>query len=179
MNLVEQLIRESLPLPDRRQIWEWAADHVDFGNSTSFRGPFDVENVPWIRGFMRAMHDPHVRRVSFIGPPQESGKTKATEVFLCYRVTNSPANMAFNHTTNENALKWRETRWRQMMTACNALLNRLSDDPNDTKRKRIALSSVRTSTLSPSSQTTSRGVVTLRFSGPNFPSPSKTYANAE
>ncbi len=38
-------------------------------------------------------------------PPQESGKTKAAEVCLAWRIKNAPAKMAFNTSTNESAKK--------------------------------------------------------------------------
>lgn len=137
VNLIETLLRESLPLPDRREIWAWAADNVDFGNSEAYKGPFNIENVPWIQGFMKAMRDPRVRKVSFLGPPQESGKTKAAETFLCYRITNAPAKSAFNTVTNVKADGWADTRWRQMMAACKSLASRFSENRHDLKKRRI------------------------------------------
>jgi Phage terminase large subunit (GpA) len=136
-NLVERIIREGLPVPDRREIWEWAAENVDFGNTEAFKGPYNVENVPWTRELLRAFNDPKVRKVSFIAPPQDSGKTKAAEVCMCSRICRQPAKMAFNGFTNESAKKWADTRWKPMMTACKPLLGRLSDNRHDTKKMRI------------------------------------------
>lgn len=143
MNLVETLVRESLPLPDRRPTWEWAAENIDFGNAEAYKGSYNVENVPWIRGLLEALDNPRVRVVDFIGPPQESGKTKAAETFLCKRICTQPAKMAFNPVNNVKADHWADTRWKQMVgtkeikAACPAVSQRFTDNRHDTKRRRI------------------------------------------
>ena len=137
MNLVEQLVRESLPVPDRRPLEVWAAENVDFGNTEAYKGPYNVENVPQTRAILQAFQNPRVRKITAIMPPQESGKTKAAEVCMCWRVCNLPAKMAFNTTTNLKAANWADTRWRQMMGACKALENKFSDNRHDTSKRRI------------------------------------------
>lgn len=137
MNLIEQLVRESLPVPDRRPIEVWAADNVDFGNTEAYKGPYNVENVPQTRAILQAFQNPRVRKITAIMPPQESGKTKAAEVCLCWRICNYPAKTAFNTTTNVKAATWADTRWRQMMGACAALDEKFSDNRHDTSKRRI------------------------------------------
>lgn len=143
INLVEKLVRESLPLPDHREIREWAAANVDFGNMEAFKGPYNVENVPWTAEILRAFKDPRVRKISVVMPPQESGKTKAAEVCLSWRISENPAKCAFNAVTNVKALNWSDTRWKQMIgndairPACRAVKDRLSDSRHDTQKRRI------------------------------------------
>lgn len=143
MNLVETLVRESLPLPDRRSTSGWAAEEIDFGSSEAFKGQYDVENVPWIKGLFDALDNPRIRKVSFIGPPQESGKTKAAEVYMCRRICTAPAKMAFNLTTNLKAEKWADTRWVQMIGKdgikpfCPKVGDHFTGDRHDKKKKRI------------------------------------------
>jgi hypothetical protein len=137
VNLVETLVRESLPLPDRRPIWDWAADNVDFGNSEAYKGPFNIENVPWMRDVMAAMQNPRVRKVTVVAPPQESGKTKAAETFVCSRIVNAPGKLAWNTVTNVKADKFSDTRFRQMRAACRALDKCYSENRHDKKKRLI------------------------------------------
>lgn len=131
------MVRGALPLPDRRPVWQWAADNIDFGNAEAYKGPFNVENVPWNREIMEAMANPRVRKVSVVAPPQESGKTKAAETYLCSRISNSPGKMAWNTVTNVKAKKWSDTRWRQMMTACKAVRDCFTDNRHDVSKSQI------------------------------------------
>lgn len=137
MNLVERLARSEWPQTDRREIWEWAAENVDFGNAESFKGHYNVENVPWTREILRAFKNPFVRKVTAVMPPQESGKTKAAEVCLAWRIKNAPAKMAFNTTTNTKSGQWFDTRWRQMLTAVPSIEDNLSENRHDKTKKRI------------------------------------------
>lgn len=124
-------------LADRREIWDWAAEHVDFGNGEAFKGHYDVENVPWTREMLRAFRNPYVREITFIAPPQESGKTKGAEVCIAHRAATQPAKMAFNAVTNVKALGWQEMRFNGLVNSCRALERRLSDNPDKRKRGRV------------------------------------------
>lgn len=137
MNLVEQIVRGEWPVADRREVWEWAAQHVDFGNAQAFKGHYNVENVPWTREMLRGFRNPYVRKITFVAPPQESGKTVGAEVCMAWRVATQPAKMAFNTKTNTAAGKWQDTRLPLVMTACRPFKARLSPNPDHTKRGRI------------------------------------------
>lgn len=134
---IEKLGRELWPSTDRREIWEWAADFVDFGNNAAFKGAYSIDNVPWTREILRSFKNPYVREITVVMPPQESGKTKAAEVCLCWRAVNSPAPMAFNPVTNVKAEQWADTRWKAMLIACPAVREKFSDNRFDEKKRRI------------------------------------------
>lgn len=134
---IAELFTEGIRIPDRREIWEWAHESVDFGNAEAFKGHYDVENVPWTRAILRAQKNPYVRETTAIMPPQESGKTIAGQVCLAERATNSPTKMAFNTVTNVGAKKWQETRWNQTLAATPKLKARLSPNPYHNKSGRI------------------------------------------
>lgn len=143
MSPIEKIFRSSFPLRDKRETTEWAAANVDFGNSESFKGAYNVEHVPWTRDILRALDDPRVREVSVCMPPQESGKTKMAEVFICRRISDQPAKMAFNLTTDVKAKKWNDTRWQQMVgtenirPACAKVRERFSSNKHDATKHRI------------------------------------------
>lgn len=145
LDAFEAHARTFVNIPDRRPVWEWAGgsnpDHSDanvrFGNTTAFRGAYDVANVPWTKGFLDACDNPLVREVTFVAPPQDSGKTKAAEVYLAKVIATSPANCAFNTSTNVKAARWYETRWEQMITATPAIKDRLSANRHKKKKERI------------------------------------------
>jgi hypothetical protein len=145
MIAIAEMIRDKLPIPDRREVWEWAGGTppnyddaaIDFGRTTAFSGRYDIENVPWCREFLRACNDPRVRRISFVAPPQDSGKTKAAETYMCYRIKNRPAPMAYNIVTNVKAEQWHDTRWKPMLKSVAGMRDKLSDDRRDNKTRRI------------------------------------------
>lgn len=137
MNLLEHLMRVNLPLPDVRPIREWAHDHINFGNLTAFKGRYDVRNVAWTDRILIEWKRPKTRKCTIVMPPQESGKTKAVEVCMCWQVKNRPAPMAFNTKTNAGADKFSDTRWSAMLQACPSLSEKLSPDRHDTKKSRI------------------------------------------
>ncbi|MBS0328233.1 MAG: phage terminase large subunit family protein [Proteobacteria bacterium] len=116
MNVVEQTFRQSAPLPDDEEIWDWAARHCDFGTAEAKKGRYNVANYPWTKDWLRAFRDPTVRQIGIYAPPQESGKTTAAQVCMGWRIDRMPAKMAFNTTTNVKAKKWSETRWDQTVT---------------------------------------------------------------
>lgn len=134
---IHRALARTVLCPDRREVWDWAAQHVDFGNNASFKGRYDVENVPWTREILRAFKNPYVREITVVMPPQESGKTKAAEVCLCWRAANVPAPMAFNPVTNVKAEQWSDTRWTQMLKACPKVAEKFSDNRHDNKKRRI------------------------------------------
>ena len=142
---IETLVRQNLVAPDRREIWEWAGGtppnyddaNVDFGNAETFKGRFNVENVPWIREMLRAFNDPKVREITAVMPPQESGKTKGAEVCIAHRICTKPAKIAFNTSTNVKAKAWHDTRWQQMQVATPAIGGKQSDNPDDATKSRI------------------------------------------
>lgn len=137
MNPVEEVHVEATRIPDRREIWEWAHEAVDFGSGEAFKGKFDVENVPWTREIYRAFKNPYVRECTVVMPPQESGKTIAGQVCLAWRGTNHPTKIAFNTSTNVSAVKWQETRWNQTIAATPLLQDRLSPNRYHNKTGRI------------------------------------------
>lgn len=139
MNEVAELLRREVlrSMPDRRPVYEWAAERVDFGRRTAFKGKYDIANVPWTRPFLDACADPVVREVTFVGPPQVSGKTKAAEVYLAWRVMTSPTNASFNTTTNIKAEQWSETRWEAMLKSVAGMSDRFSLNKHEKKKRRI------------------------------------------
>lgn len=138
---VHELLGSAVVIPDRRPIRYWAGGSrpdrsdaaINFGNGEAFKGAYDVENVPWTDRILQAFKDPAVRMITAVMPPQESGKTKAAETCLSWRIVNQPAKMAFNTTTNKKAAAWQETRWDQMIEACPAIKGQFH--PSRHKRK--------------------------------------------
>jgi hypothetical protein len=145
MNLIEKLIRAGIPAFDAREIYEWAGgtlpDHSDaminFGNTTSFRGRYDANNVPWTKEILRALKNPHVREVVVVMPPQASGKTKMAELFMVHRQVTSPTNIGWFTSTNVKADQFSETRLEAMFNSVRGFDRLFSRDRNLKKRRRI------------------------------------------
>lgn len=143
MNLVETLVRESLPMPDRRGIDVWGSgddDHpaaIDFGNLYAYKGPYAVENTPWTLAILQAMWNPRVRKCAAIMPPQESGKTLAAQVCIAERICRRPASIQFNTVTNVKAKTFADTKWRQTKQSCKNIQEKLTDNRHDETKTRI------------------------------------------
>jgi hypothetical protein len=134
---VEAMLRRHVVVPDRREVWEWAADAIDFGRTTAFSGKYDIDNVPWQKEILRAYNDPRVREVTVIMPPQDSGKTKGAETYLAFRICTSPTNAAYNMPTNVKAETWSETRWEPMLNSVAGIKERFAGNENLKKKRRI------------------------------------------
>ncbi len=137
MSYVRETLRSRYPVRVREEIWDWAHREVDFGTAKSFRGRYDVNNLPWTREILRAFRDPFVREETVLMPPQEGGKTTAAEVCLAWRIDQAPAPMAFNSVTNVKAKRWSETRWEQLQTYCPKLSERFSSNKNKKKKELV------------------------------------------
>jgi hypothetical protein len=145
LDSIERMICAAVVIPDRRPTWEWAGgtrpDHSDaainFGNTTAFRGVYDIRNVPWTKEFLRACDNPYVREITFIAPPQDSGKTKAAETYLSRRIVTAPTNIAFNTTTNVKAEAWSETRWEPMLSSTKGISEKFAANKHLKKKRRI------------------------------------------
>lgn len=134
---VLDLIRKNAVPVDRRQPWEWGAENVDFGHLTSFKGAYDVDNVPWTREFLRSCNNNLVRESTLVAPPQESGKTVAAELFLAFRISTQPTTFSWNTTTNVKAEQWSETRWERMLKSTKRIAERFSENKHEKKKRRI------------------------------------------
>ncbi len=137
MSFVKKVYAAAFAPLDDRPIWEWAAEKIDFGNSEAFKGKYDVNNVPWTREILRAFKDPIVREITAVMPPQESGKTKAAEVCLSWRICNAPGKLAFNAMTNKKAEHWNATRWNQMLECVNGIKDRYRNNRVEKTKARI------------------------------------------
>lgn len=142
---IQQDFEAETVLPDRREVWEWAGGSrpdkadaaIDFGETTSFSGRYDISNVPQVKEFLRACKDYRVREVTFVAPPQDSGKTKGAETYIAWLIINSPCNMAWNTETNVKAERWSETRWEQMLTAVSGMGERFHANKHLKKKRQI------------------------------------------
>lgn len=134
---VEALLRKHVVVPDRREVWDWAADNVDFGRTTAFSGRYDIDNVPWMKEVLRAYNDPRVREATTIMPPQDSGKTKGAETYLAFRIATASTNASWNQATNVKAEAWSETRWEAMLNSVEKIKEKFSDNEHLKKKRRI------------------------------------------
>ena len=134
---IVEVARIGARVRDHREIYEWASENVNFGNSEAFKGYYNANNVPWTKQPLRDLKDRTIRMVTCVMPPQESGKTIMAQTFLCYRIANEPGKMAFNTKTDTASRKFKDTRFKQMMGACRAAAAKLSDNEDDDKRGRI------------------------------------------
>jgi len=142
---IERDFEAETVLPDRREVWEWAGGSrpdksdaaIDFGDTASFSGRYDINNVPQVKEFLRCCRDPRVREVTFVAPPQDSGKTKGAETYVAYLIMNAPCNMAWNTQTNVKANRWSETRFEPMLQSVHGMADRFHANKHLKKKSQI------------------------------------------
>lgn len=137
MNLIEKLWRDSIPMPDRREIGAWGGEHIDFGNTTAFKGKYSVENTPWMKEVQRAWKDRRCRQIDFIGPPQISGKSTNSEVLIGWNIVNEPCPMSYNTVTGGKADTWSDTRFERLAHSCPPLRQRFHPNPHKKTKNKI------------------------------------------
>ena len=78
--------------PDRRPIWEWAADNITLPAVLTKTGAFDVSGSRHFTGPFSWLHSESVREVNVMAPPR-SGKTLLADVSVPWAIANDHASV--------------------------------------------------------------------------------------
>jgi hypothetical protein len=103
--------------PDRRPIWEWAADHVVLPPAYAVDGRFSVETSRHMLEPLAAIQDPLVREVSLAGAIQ-TGKTLIVELAQLWAMVNEPGPGMWTLQTDQDAKEHWKQRFLALMRAC-------------------------------------------------------------
>jgi phage terminase large subunit GpA-like protein len=88
--------------PDRRPIYEWAANgHIRLPHSARSKN-FSIDISPWLREPMSWINDGTTRELSMVGAVQ-GAKTTLTEVAFPYWISNDPGPVMWNYQTDPDA----------------------------------------------------------------------------
>jgi len=103
--------------PDRRPIYEWAAEHVTLPPVLTRTGLFRVEDSRHLIGPFDALGDDHVRTVT-VRAPVRGGKTLLADIWLPWIIANDPGPMMFNWWKDEMADQHWESRLLFVLENC-------------------------------------------------------------
>lgn len=119
MNM-DEAWRRAWQEPDRRPVYEWAAEHIRLPPSYTITGQFHVELSRHLIAPLDALHDDAVRSVTVIAPPR-SGKSLLADVWIPSVVARDPGPVMWNFQTDRIAKDYAEERIQPVLRACPAL----------------------------------------------------------
>lgn len=114
---LENLWREAWTPPDRKEVWQWAEEHIENIPYSPIPGRFRVDNSPMLREVMQEIVNPRTRIVSIIAAVQSS-KSTAIEVALCYIIANLPGPTLWLDQNDDDAKDQAEGRLRKIFDSC-------------------------------------------------------------
>ena len=114
---LEDLWREAWTPPDRKEVWQWAEEHIESIPYSPIPGRFRVDNSPMLREVMQEIVNPRTRLVSIIAAVQSS-KSTAIEVALCYIIANLPGPTLWLDQNDDDAKDQAEGRLRKIFDSC-------------------------------------------------------------
>ncbi len=95
---------------DGREIWEWIAEEGEFPTVYAMPGRLDISTCPMIRGPLRALKNPIVRKVTCMCGVQ-CLKTLVGEMWLLWSIPNSPGPSQWLHPDDQEALEHAKERF--------------------------------------------------------------------
>lgn len=102
---------------DRREIYEWAKDHVVLPSSYAQPGPFDVSTSRYMIEPFHAIKDHTVRQVDIRKAIQTAG-TLVVEVSILYFLANAPGPMMWTQQDDASAKEHCKGRFNALMKRC-------------------------------------------------------------
>ena len=96
-------------VPDRRPIYEWAADNVTLPPVLTKSGPFDWRDSRHFCGPLEALQSDLVREVNICAPTR-SGKTLIADLWVPWMIANDPAGILWVFDVENSAKLHCETR---------------------------------------------------------------------
>lgn len=102
---------------DRREIDEWAREHIKVGAWSPWEGDFTTDRTPQIVEPLRVLGRPGPRRVTILGPAA-GGKSTISEVFLSWLIDNAPGFACWYAQDEEAAKEFAETRVQRFLAGC-------------------------------------------------------------
>lgn len=128
----------SLPFhpADRRQIYEWAHDHVNLPSAITKHGAFDVHSSRYLIAPFESLAADHIREV-VIRAPVRSGKSLIADIWLPWIVANDPGPVLWVMQTDPIAGDHAETRVMPILEACEPVRAQFPFDRHKKRSKSI------------------------------------------
>lgn len=110
--------------PDRRPIYEWAADHVVLPAAYAVDGRFSVDSSRYMIEPFDAVRDPLVREITAAGAIQ-TAKSLLAEIAQLWAMVNEPGPGMWTMQTDQDAREHWSQRFLALMRACRPLADML------------------------------------------------------
>ena len=85
-NLFRKIIKDTLKVPEKLTVSQWAEKYRDLGDTSSFKGRWLNSTTPYLTEIMDAFTDPYIQEINFCKPTQ-CGGTEAMLNMLGYVIT--------------------------------------------------------------------------------------------
>lgn len=116
--------RNLLPPPDMLPS-EWAEKNIVVPIGNAVPGPLSFANAPYQRGMLDAIHEPGVRRISFMTGAQ-LGKTTVQQCISGYFIAHEPRSQIFVTPTEGDMKTFVETKLRPMFEANKSISDKMA-----------------------------------------------------
>lgn len=110
--------------PERRPIYEFAAEHICFGAESPFPGAFKVANTPFVRAPLDALRRDDIEIVDLSGFAQ-SAKSTAASLFTADCVLHNPGSLTWNSPTKDAARKAAEKKLWPIFRRCKPIADKI------------------------------------------------------
>lgn len=88
--LFSRVIKNTLQVPEKLSVSEWAAKYRILDESSNFSGRWSNDITPYLVGIMDAFNDPYIQEINFCKPTQVGG-TEALINMLGWIITTDPS----------------------------------------------------------------------------------------
>lgn len=123
-------------LPDDREIYEWAKQHLVLPATYAIPGPFNVEKSRYMIKPFQAVKDFETREIS-VAASIQTAKTLFVEIAIAWVIKNDPGPIMWTMQTDEDANEQWETRFFEMLKKCVPVANLLPSDRTKLKTSNI------------------------------------------
>jgi hypothetical protein len=113
-SFLDAIWRRNLAPPDRRPIWQWAAEEGTLPSCYAITGRLDVAPVPFVRDPLAALGDPRVREVVCQSAVQ-CCKTLVGELWLLWTICENPGPTQWLQPTDEEAHEHAQERFLHLV----------------------------------------------------------------
>lgn len=107
---VEDAYRQSVKLPKKQTIAEWARANIKLDATAPIPGPYRIELTPQLGEPLLAFQDERVRHIVTVGPNQ-GGRTKGMEMALYWSISNRSGPTQWNSDVDPQAKDFAEERF--------------------------------------------------------------------
>jgi phage terminase large subunit GpA-like protein len=113
--LIASIVEAVFRPPARPDYNAWAEDgNINFGRESFAPGAYRRSTLPPMERILECLSPEHPSRVVTVVASAQIMKTTLAQIFVAATMDLDPCDMMYVHPTNDNALRWARTKWRQM-----------------------------------------------------------------